>query len=80
MNPTMMAKTTRMAPNNDSHPTVSGSEVSIHINLDKEVITGYEEGMKVFKGTSYCQVKLVQAMELDLVVAQEHVMALGNSN
>jgi hypothetical protein len=56
--------------------TVSGSEGSIHINLDKEVITGYEEGMKVFKGTSYRQVKLVQATELDLAVPHEHVKTL----
>jgi hypothetical protein len=32
--------------------------------------------MKVFKGTYYRQVKLSQAMELDLAVAQEQVMAL----
>jgi hypothetical protein len=32
--------------------------------------------MKVFKGTYYRQVKLVQATELDLAVAQEQVKAL----
>jgi hypothetical protein len=65
------AKMTKMASNDNPHPTVSGSEESIHINLDKEVITGFEEGMKVFKGTYYCQVKLVQATELDLAVGLE---------
>jgi hypothetical protein len=73
-------KITKMAsnndPNNDPPATVSGSEGSIHINLDKEVITGYEEGTKVFKGTycllPSCQVKLVQATEL------EHVETLEN--
>jgi hypothetical protein len=51
-----MAKTvkiTKMASNDNPHPTVSGSEGSIHINLHKEVLTGFEEGMKVFKGTYY---------------------------
>jgi hypothetical protein len=74
-----MAKTvkiTKMASNDNPHPTVSGSEGSIHINLHKEVLTGFEEGMKVFKGTYYRQVKLVQATELDLAVAQEQVKAL----
>jgi hypothetical protein len=46
------------------------------ISTCKEVLTGFEEGMKVFKGTYYRQVKLSQAMELDLAVAQEQVMAL----
>jgi hypothetical protein len=67
---------TKMASNDDPHPTESGSEGSIHINLHNEVITGYEEGIKVFKGTYYCQVKLVQATELDLAVAQEQVKTL----
>ena len=50
-------KITKIASNDDPPPaTVSGSEGSIHINLDKEVITGYKEGTKVFKGTYYCQV------------------------
>jgi hypothetical protein len=74
-----MAKTvkiSKMASNDNPHPTVLGSEGSIHINLHKEVLTGFEEGMKVFKGTYYCQVKLVQATELDLAVAQEQVKAL----
>jgi hypothetical protein len=74
-----MAKTvkiTKMASNDNLHPTVSGSEGSIHINLHKEVLTGFEEGMKVFKGTYYCQAKLVQATELDLAVAQEQVKGL----
>jgi hypothetical protein len=46
--PTTMAKTfkmTKMATNDDPHPTVSGSEWSIHVNLHKEVITGFEEGI-----------------------------------
>jgi hypothetical protein len=30
--------------------------------------------MNVFKGTYFCQVKLVQAMELDLAVALEQVV------
>jgi hypothetical protein len=58
-----MAKTVKlakMASNNNPHPTVSGSEGAIHINLHKEVITGYKEGIKVSKGTYYSQVKLVQ--------------------
>jgi hypothetical protein len=75
-----MAKTikiTKMASKDNPHPTVSGSEGLIHINLHKEVLsTGFEEGMKVFKGTYYCQVKLVQATELDLAVSQEQVKAL----
>ncbi len=49
-------KITKLASNDNPPATVSGSEGSIHINLDKEVITGYEEGTKVFKGTYYCQV------------------------
>jgi hypothetical protein len=72
------AKITKIASNDDPHPTVSGSEGPIHINLDKAVITGYKLGMEVFKGTYYCQVKLVQATELDLAVAQEHVKTLEN--
>jgi hypothetical protein len=53
-----MAKTvkmTKMASNDNLHPTVSGSEGSIDINLHKEVITGYQAGIKVLKGTYYCQ-------------------------
>ena len=53
-----MAKTikmTKMAPNVNPCPTVSGSEGSIHINLHKEVITGYQPGIKVLKGTYYRQ-------------------------
>jgi hypothetical protein len=69
-------KMTKMASRDNPHPTVSGSEGSIHINVDKEVHSGFEEGMKVFKGTYYCQVKLVQATELDLAVAQEKVKTL----
>jgi hypothetical protein len=57
-----------MASNDNPHPTVLGSEGPIHINLHKEVLTGFEEGMKVFKCTYYRQVKLVQATELDLAV------------
>jgi hypothetical protein len=78
-NPATMAKRvkiTKMASNDNPHPTVLGSEGSVHINLHKEVLTGFEEGMKVFKGTYYRQVKLVQATELDLAVAQEQVKAL----
>jgi hypothetical protein len=48
----------------------------IHINLHKEVITGFEEGIKVFKGTYYRQVKLVQLTELDLTVALEQAKRL----
>jgi hypothetical protein len=44
-----------MASNDDPHPTVSGSEGSIHINLHKEVITTYQLGIKVLKGTYYRQ-------------------------
>jgi hypothetical protein len=53
-----MAKTvklTKMASNDYPHPTVSGSEGSIHISLQKEVITGYQMGRKVLKGTYYRQ-------------------------
>jgi hypothetical protein len=53
-----MAKTvklTKMAFNDDPYPTVSGSEGLIHINLPKGVITGYQPGIKVLKGTYYCQ-------------------------
>jgi hypothetical protein len=74
-----MAKTpkmTKMASKDNLHPTVSGSEGSIHINLHKEVLSGFEEGMKVFQGTYYRRVELVQATELDLAVAQEQVKAL----
>jgi hypothetical protein len=42
-------KMTKMAPRDNPHPTVSGSEGSIHINLDKEVHSGFEEGMKVLR-------------------------------
>jgi hypothetical protein len=49
-------KITKMASNDDPPAIVSGSEGSIHINLDKEVITGYEEGKKVVKSTCYRQV------------------------
>jgi hypothetical protein len=69
-------KMTKMAPRDNPHPTVSGSEGSIHINLDKEVHSGFEEGMKVFKGTYYRQVKLVPTTELDLAVSQEQVKML----
>jgi hypothetical protein len=69
-------KMTEMAPRGNPHPTVSGSEGSIYINLDKEVHSGFEEGMKVFKGTYYRQVKLLQATKLDLAVAQEQVKTL----
>ncbi len=69
-------KITKMAFRNDPHPTVSGSEGSIHINLWPEVLSGLENGISVFKGTYYRQVKLVQATELDLAVAQEQVKAL----
>jgi hypothetical protein len=64
-----MAKTvkiTKVASNDNPHPTVLGSEGSIHINRHNEV----------FKGTYYRQVKLVQATELDLAVAQEQVKVL----
>jgi hypothetical protein len=44
---------------------------SIHINLAKEVITGYQSGMKVFKGTYNPQVKLLEASEMDLAVTKE---------
>jgi hypothetical protein len=53
-----MAKTiklTKMASNDYPHPTVSGSEGSTHINLQKEVITGYQTVKKVLKGTYYRQ-------------------------
>jgi hypothetical protein len=66
-----MAKTvkiTKMASNDNSHPTVSGSEASIHNNLHKEVLTGFEEGMKVFKGIYYRQVNLVQAKALEIKI------------
>jgi hypothetical protein len=57
-----MAKTvkmTQMASNNKPHPTFSGLEGLIHINLHKEVITGYKEGIEVFKGTYHQLVQLV---------------------
>jgi hypothetical protein len=44
-----------MASKDDPHPAVSGAEGSIHINLHKEVINGYQPGIKVVKGTYYCQ-------------------------
>ncbi len=56
--PTIMAKTvklTKMASNDNLYATVSGSEGSIHINLHKGVITGYQPGIKVLKGTYYRQ-------------------------
>ncbi len=59
-----MAKTiemSKMASNNDPHPTVSVTEGSYHINLDQEIVSGHQQGIKVFKGTYYLQVKLVQA-------------------
>jgi hypothetical protein len=55
--PTPMAKTakmTKLASIDAPHQTVSGSEGLIHINLHNEVITGYKEGIKVFKGSCYC--------------------------
>jgi hypothetical protein len=48
-------KLTKMASNDYPHPIVSGSEGSIHINRQNEVITGYQTGKKVFKGTYYHQ-------------------------
>jgi hypothetical protein len=48
-------KITKMASNNHPHPTVSGSEGAIHINLQEEAITGYQPGIKMLKGTYYCQ-------------------------
>jgi hypothetical protein len=53
-----MAKTVKiikMASNHNPHRTVSGSEGSIHINLQKEVITGYQTGKKVLKSPYYHQ-------------------------
>jgi hypothetical protein len=44
-----------MASKDDPHPTVSGSEGSIHINLHKEVITSHQPGIDVLKGTYYRQ-------------------------
>jgi len=61
-----MAKTvkiTKMASNDDPHLTLSGTEGSIHIDLDQGILSGYQQGIKVFKGTYYRQVKLVQATE-----------------
>jgi hypothetical protein len=78
---TTMAKTlkiNKMASNDEPNPTVSGTEGSIHINLDKEIRTGYEQGMKVFQGTYYRKVKLVEATELELAVAKEHSTAQEN--
>jgi hypothetical protein len=69
-------KITKMASRNDPHPTVSGSEGSININLRAEILSGLENGISVYKGTYYRQVKLVQATELDLAVAKEKVTAL----
>jgi hypothetical protein len=69
-------KVTKMASRNNPHLTVSGSEGSIHINLRPEVLSGLGNGISVFKGTYYRQVKLVQATELDLAVAKEKVTAL----
>jgi hypothetical protein len=49
-----MDKTVKMskrAIKDDPHPTVLGTEGSIHINLDQEIITGYQPGIKVFKGS-----------------------------
>jgi hypothetical protein len=48
----------------------------LHINLRPEVLSGLENGISVFKGKYYRQVKLVQVTELDLTVANEKVMAL----
>ncbi len=67
---------TKMASRNDPHPTVSGSEGSIHINPQPGVLSGLEKEISVFKGTYYRQVKLVQATELDLAVAKEKENAL----
>jgi hypothetical protein len=53
-----MAKTvkiTKMVSNDNPHPTLSGSEGLIQINLQKEVITGYQMGKKVLNGPSYRQ-------------------------
>jgi hypothetical protein len=47
-----MAKTiklTKMVSNDYPHPTVSGSEGLIHINLQNEVITGYQTEKKVLR-------------------------------
>jgi hypothetical protein len=57
-----MAKTvklSKMASKDDPQPTVLVTEGSIYINLDQEIIPGYQPGIKVFKGTCYRQVKLV---------------------
>jgi hypothetical protein len=57
-----MAKTvkmSKMASRDDPQPTVVGTERSIYINLDQDIITGYELEIKVFEGTYYRQVKLV---------------------
>jgi hypothetical protein len=48
-----MAKTvklTKMVSNDYPHPTDSGSEGLIHINLQNEVITGYQTGKKGAQG------------------------------
>jgi hypothetical protein len=40
-----MAKTvkmSKMASKDDPQPTVLGTEGSIHVNLDQEIITGYQ--------------------------------------
>jgi hypothetical protein len=44
-----------MVSNDDSRSTVSGSEGSIHIKLQAEVITGYQPEINVLKGTYYRQ-------------------------
>jgi hypothetical protein len=60
-----MAKTlkmTKMASRDNPHPTVSGSDGSIHINLHKEVLTGFEEGIWASERPYTVPAELVRAV------------------
>jgi hypothetical protein len=52
-------KMSKTAVKDNPNLVISVSERSIHLSLDHEIISGLKPGMKVLKGTYYCQKKLV---------------------
>jgi hypothetical protein len=55
-------KLTKMASDDYLHPTVSGSEGSIHINLEKEVITGSKDGQAIIARPLSAESSLMHVM------------------
>jgi hypothetical protein len=75
----------KMASKDDPHPSnCFRYRGGVHSNQPGAGdYTGYQPEIRVFKGTCYCQVKLVKATEMDLVAVakelvkrQEYRMAL----